>query len=235
MEEHEDEICKVYNLLSDEKSRFVFENLIRFRLIDESIIIPTEKQDKQYFEYVFFPRIENEIFVDCGAYNGISLRTFLNENCNNFGKYYGIEPDINSYNSLKQFVLSLPDEIRDKIVLLNKSAYNKPTELRLYSIPGPGSFIADIGNQPTKGIRIDDIVDEDGATFIKMNIEGSEIMALQGAENTIREFKPRLAIAGYHKTHDLWQIPLLINQYNNEYSLHLRSYMNNISFVYYAE
>ena len=59
-------------------------------------------------------------------------------------------------------------------------------------------------------MKIDDLVDADGATYIKMNIEGCELQALRGAQRVIRESHPKLAIAGYHKTWDLWEVPKLI-------------------------
>lgn len=55
--------------------------------------------------------------------------------------------------------------------------------------------------------------------FIKMDIEGAEMAALAGAANTIREFRPRLAISGYHKPEDLWEIPQRILELNPGYRL----------------
>jgi FkbM family methyltransferase len=234
MEQHMEDLCEAYSLLEDDKSREVYEKLVRFRMIDDSIHIPTEMQDKQYFEYEFYPKRRDEIFVDCGAYNGISLMTFLEENNEQFRKYYGIEPDIDNYEKLKNYILTLPNDIQSKIQIVNKAAYDEEKKLRLYSLNGPGSFVADIGNKEIESIKIDSLVDENGATFIKMNIEGSELSALNGAERTIEKYKPRLAIAGYHKTWDLWEVPLTINKFCPSYKFYLRSYMNNVSFVYYG-
>ncbi|MBN8886286.1 MAG: FkbM family methyltransferase [Rudaea sp.] len=55
--------------------------------------------------------------------------------------------------------------------------------------------------------------------YIKMDIEGAEMDALAGAENIIRTFKPRLAISGYHKPSDLWEIPQKIMSLNPGYKL----------------
>ncbi len=234
MEANEEQIYDAYELLADDESREIYEGLVRFRLVDDTVRIPTEPQDRQYFEYEFFDKREDEVFVDCGAYNGISLKTFLKENNDRFLHYYGIEPDAENYRKLNDYVGTLPKDINERITLINKCAFDADTDLRLYALSGPGSFLSDEGCQPTRGVRIDDIVDERGATFIKMNIEGSEIYALRGAVRTLGRCRPRLAIAGYHKTGDLWRIPLMIHEANSSYRLHLRSYMNNISFIYYA-
>ncbi len=58
--------------------------------------------------------------------------------------------------------------------------------------------------------------------FIKMDIEGSEIEALQGAKYLIKKNKPVLAICLYHKPDDLWEIPILINRIYNGYDMYLR-------------
>ena len=158
----------------------------------------------------------------------------MKENCFQFKKYYGIEPDKNNFIKLKAYVSTLQEEIRNKIVLLDKAVYDAERTLHLYSLNGPGSFIADIGVEETVAVQIDNIVDMDGATYIKMNIEGSELNALKGAVNTIKQYKPRLAVAGYHKTWDLWEIPQFIYSLNSTYNIYLRSYMNHLSFVFYC-
>jgi len=55
--------------------------------------------------------------------------------------------------------------------------------------------------------------------FIKMDIEGAEMAALAGAVDAVREFRPRLAISGYHKPEDLWEIPARILELNPGYRL----------------
>jgi FkbM family methyltransferase len=62
----------------------------------------------------------------------------------------------------------------------------------------------------TKGGRVD---------FIKMDIEGAEMEALRGAAGVIKEFKPRLAISGYHKPQDLWEIPRFLKELNPGYQI----------------
>ena len=54
---------------------------------------------------------------------------------------------------------------------------------------------------------------------IKMDIEGSELAALEGASRIIKEFKPRLAISAYHKKEDLWEIPHKLKIQNSDYRL----------------
>jgi len=227
-------ISSVYDLLEDDLSKETYEKIVKFRLIDDSITIPTLTQENQYFEPDMYSVHNNACFVDCGAFNGISLKTFLKIN-GGFKKYYGIEPDRYNYELLNDFVNSLSENIRDKCDIYNVAAYDNCSEELIYSLKGPGSFMSDKGNELVRTRTIDDILDSSEATYIKMNIEGSERKALCGAENTIKFFKPMLAIAGYHKTWDLWEIPILIKKFRADYKIRLRSYMNHLSFVYYCE
>lgn len=60
--------------------------------------------------------------------------------------------------------------------------------------------------------------------FIKMDIEGSELDALKGAESVLRAQRPRLAISLYHRREDLFAIPLWIDALGVGYRFHLEHY-----------
>lgn len=234
MLDHIADMETVYFYLADDLSKDIYLKILRFRLIDDSITVPTLSQEKQYFEYELYPRRKDEVFIDCGAYDGISARTFLKENSGQFEGYYGFEPDKRNFEALSGYRNGLPERVREKMHIYEKAVYDHNNGICLYELHGPGSFAADIGTNRVESARIDDILNGDRASYIKMNIEGSELPALRGAEQTIRTYQPRLAIAGYHKTWDLWEIPLLIKEYVPSYRIYLRSYMNHLSFVFYC-
>ncbi len=102
-------------------------------------------------------------------------------------------------------------------------------------------FVGSGTNEPTDGIslmkqggekrsakivRLDDALKGEQVTFIKMDIEGSEVAALRGVEAILRTQKPQLAICVYHKTSDFWEIPFLIREANQNYKLYLRHHYN---------
>ena len=74
-------------------------------------------------------------------------------------------------------------------------------------------------------VALDDVID-DSVTFIKMDIEGSELKALEGAKGLIKKYKPKLAISVYHKPEDIVELPLYIKTLIPEYKLYLRHYSN---------
>ena len=60
--------------------------------------------------------------------------------------------------------------------------------------------------------------------FLKMDIEGSELSALRGAERTLLKFRPRLAISLYHKPQDFFEIPLYLKTLLPDYEFYLDHY-----------
>lgn len=74
---------------------------------------------------------------------------------------------------------------------------------------------------------IDDFVREHNVPrvdFIKMDIEGSELAALIGAQQVIGQFRPRLAVSLYHRPSDFFEIPLWLSDCFPWYDLHLEHY-----------
>ena len=76
-------------------------------------------------------------------------------------------------------------------------------------------------------LKIDDVVgtrEFPQVDFIKMDIEGAELQALKGAEESIRRFCPKLAITVYHSLADFWEIPQWIAQLGLGYQFYLRHF-----------
>lgn len=234
MLENEREIEQAIEALEDIRAKELFLKLLEFRLLSDEVDIPVFPEKGMYFEYDLFPQIDDEVFVDCGACGGSSLTGFLERNEHRFAGYYGIEPDLTNFGKLSRFISTLPECEQAKAKIYHAAAYENGDGTNFFVLNGPGTFQADDGPDRVRTVRIDGILEGKATTYIKMNIEGSEVSALKGAEHTICQFHPRLAIMGYHKTSDLWEVPLLIKELDKSYHLTLRSYMRNVAFAYYA-
>jgi UDP-3-O-acyl-N-acetylglucosamine deacetylase len=69
---------------------------------------------------------------------------------------------------------------------------------------------------------VDKLVQElqlDKVDFIKMDIEGAEVKALQGAAETLKRFKPRLSISAYHQADHPMEIPKAVNAARQDYQM----------------
>lgn len=230
--ENRERIGRVYERLADGQSKEIYANILVFRLFGEGPEIPTLAQEEKYFPAELFAPSGEEHFVDCGAFDGQTLRDLLALTGNRIGAYYGLEPDPVNFQRLERFAAQLPEGLRGKVELSSRAAWSGEGSIPLYALHGPGSFAAPYGGTQAAATTIDKLLDGRRATAIKMNIEGSELAALKGAEQTIRRWHPKLMIAGYHKTWDFWEVPELM--LGAGYAVYLRSYMHHLSFVFYG-
>ena len=60
--------------------------------------------------------------------------------------------------------------------------------------------------------------------FIKMDVEGAELMALRGGEAALRRHRPRLAISRYHRPEDFFSIPIWLDSLGLGYRFYLDHY-----------
>lgn len=232
---HRREIKEIYARLSDDLSRDTYRNILAFRLLDESAEIETFSQDEQYFPQNLFRLSPQEDFVDCGAYDGLTLQGVLARTGGRIGTYYALEPDRENRKKLGRFLATLPSAVGERVEVSPCAAWSDGAGTDLCALHGPGSFVAPYGGARVPTTTIDALLGGRRATAIKMNIEGSELPALAGAAETIRRHRPKLMIAGYHKTWDFWQVPARILRLGGEgYRLYLRSYMHHLSFIFYG-
>ncbi|NJM81008.1 MAG: FkbM family methyltransferase [Flavobacterium sp.] len=121
--------------------------------------------------------------------------------------------------------------LKEKIELIERPVSDSSNNNIYFKDNGPGSSISfspfDEQTGAAKTITIDDFVnfkENIKVDFIKMDIEGAEIIALQGAIETIKKYRPKLAIAIYHSIEDFATIPNWILDLNLDYEIYLGHY-----------
>lgn len=216
-------IRSVFALLDDERSRKIYIEIIRFRLtFDQSIFNKIKDNTVEYFDKKIIKLSPNEIFLDGGAYDGDTIKTFIRESKNIFKNIYAFEPDNKSYIQLRKYL----NKIADERIINNKVGLGKNIE-KLY-FTNEGNLQSKITNKSKTLIKIIpiDSLKDIAFTYIKLDIEGFEQQALMGAKKTIGQHKPKLAICLYHNIEDLWEIPYLIKKINKNYKFYIRHYTN---------
>lgn len=188
------------------------------------------RDESQYFEIqTMCPGMRDEFFVDVGALDGNTTKYFL-EHIG--GHAYVLEPNPAQFAITKEALLAYPEA-----ECFPYGAYDQNTTLRFDPEEGDegSARVSEAGSITIEVRKLDDLLRDRKVTFIKMDIEGSELAALRGAERIIREQRPKLAICVYHKPEDMWEIPSLILQYHPDYKLYLRHYsISNTETVLYA-
>jgi FkbM family methyltransferase len=234
------EIDKVYSILSDDVSRKVYMNVLKAKIIESSIpynayyrsLLGSIYEGGQYFDRKYFKYYDNEVFVDCGAFMGDTILELFNlgiYECKkrNSPLIYAFEPDIINYNILNELLKSNSYDIYVKTILSGVGNSNS-TLCPENIINCRHDSIANDVDVPI--VKLDDALGEIPVTFIKMDIEGYELEALQGAEILIKKYKPKLAISIYHKPEDFFEIPLLLKKFVPEYKIYVKHHLrSNVS------
>lgn len=205
----------------------MYMQLEEFGIKKDDVYIPDENSlivysEKVYFDDSIWKAKDNEIFVDAGAYNMYTSYQFSNW-CHNYSKIYALEPDKGNFelckNNMSKYKLNNTE-------LVNAGLWNENTILKFshQGDLGAGSCVTDFGESSVDVVKLDDLLNGEKCTLIKMDIEGAELNALKGSAETILKWKPRLAICIYHKKEDIIDIPLYLKKLVPEYKFKLRQY-----------
>lgn len=223
---NENIIKKLYNTLADAESKKVFSNVIAYRLTDDPCYIrEILSPDDQYFPKIINLN-DNEVFVDIAAFEGDTLKIFLDKTRNLKSiTAIAFEPDKVNYKRLCGV-----RGYGQKVECHNNIVYDKNTTL--YFNDGKGdqsSYSASLTNTRVEAISLDSFFqNRDKPTYIKMDVEGSEAQVINGAQKIVSEYLPKLAVSVYHKSNDLWAIPQLLNSITSSYDFYLRHHSHNI-------
>ncbi len=216
---HESELEESYSLLADEFSKRVFENVLNFKLsgkIDLLRDIETPK-DEVYRQILHLGTEEH--YLDLGGYDGDTVLEFLEQTGGKYGSVTVLEPDVKNFRKLTKTAEQYGWE---DMQLLNKGVWSEDSTLSFDNRAGRNSFLSSSGRTTVPVCSVDGLLQDKPCTFIKMDVEGAEREALLGAAKTIRQKNPKLAFSGYHRSEDLFSLPLLLKEIEPSYRIYLR-------------
>jgi len=214
------EVLEAFDLWADAESRQEFLAQLRWRLFfDFDDLSPP--QHPIYFPPDLVRLHANEVFVDCGAFDGDTLSQFLTASGGSFQQVVAFEPDPANFARLNGSVAALPGPMRGRIDIKCAAVGAADGNCRFADREGPSSHLGE-GDLIVEVVALDRYLGATRPTFIKMDIEGGEPDALAGARDHIQNDAPTLAISCYHRQDHLWAIPLLIHSINPNYAFYLR-------------
>lgn len=235
--ERETEIRDAYSCLGDAKSRREFSAQIGWRCtLAQSLLPDADDPSGIYFPTDLVALGRNEVLVDCGAFDGDSLRLFLDKTFGEFKGIYACEPDPENRRAFETKLAAYPATVRDRVSLLPFAVSDRDGWIRFDLSGTAGSHISEDPTAKTIEARcLDGLLEAETPTFIKMDIEGAEPDAISGAAKTLRRARPVLAVCAYHRCEHLWTLPLLIRSIVPDYRIFLRRYAEDCwETVYYA-
>ncbi len=217
---HYAEIRKVYELFDDEESKAIFASVINYKLTGR-ISYLLENYTEREALYGLLPCEGIKVALDGGAYNGDTAREMI-KFFPSLSEIYTFEPDRRSFKKLSAFAEGAPVKLHT-------------VNAALWSHDCRGSF-ADSGNRnssvgSTPSYKHSDtevaLVSVDGMNipsvdYIKYDVEGAEYEALLGSERTVLRDMPSLLVSVYHRSRDIFSLPLYLYEKYKGYKLYLR-------------
>jgi FkbM family methyltransferase len=229
------EIEATARLFTDQSSRDLFDAIIHFRISGDYSLLPVPDILRPYFP-TDLPNWKSPLrLMDCGAYDGDTLRKILSLGIS-IEALAAYEPDEANFRTLAETVLiaQIPNA-----TLWPCGVYSTTTQIRFSAGQGEACSISANGESIIQCVSLDDSAPNFAPTLIKMDIEGAEHEALRGAKKSIATHQPGLAISIYHTPAHLWEIPLWVAKFARKhrisYHYYLRSHGNNcFETVFYA-
>ncbi|MEL7564892.1 MAG: FkbM family methyltransferase [Dehalobacterium sp.] len=218
-------ISQAYHLLTEDFSKQVFSTILKHRITMDFSYFTDIISEKQYFPSDIFMLNGKECFVDGGAYHGETIVDFINITHNNFKYIYGFEPDKKNFMILAESIKHMGKRLQ----LFNAGLYSESGEIGFNSQGNSSSSISETGKDRILLVKLDEVVNENKPTYIKLDIEGAEEKAIYGMRNTLTTYLPKLAISIYHKATDLWELPLVICNMVSSYKIYIRHYTNDLN------
>jgi FkbM family methyltransferase len=219
-------------LLADSVSQAWLEAVVRFRLSGDYALLPAASTDDQYCPRDL-PRWPQELrLIDCGAFDGDTLEG-LRQNGYDFAAIAALEPDMENFLKLAQAAR------RHGNAICLPCAAGASTGPVCFAAQADMSSHVSAGGSAGGGfaqcVQLDHALPGFCPNLIKMDIEGAELDALRGARRMITHSRPGLAISLYHTPGHLWQIPLMLHDWNLDYRFHIRGHADNsFELVLYA-
>ena len=208
----------LHGRLADEASRLTLERVTQFRLTWDLECMKgfSVDVDGQYFES-FVELGEGEVFVDGGGYDGQTTRGFV-ARCPHYKRVYYFEPNPGMMELSRRRLSDL-----EAVTFIPKGLFNQNGVVRFDPDAESASRISPEGSLEIPVVRLDSEVLE-AVTFVKLDLEGAECDALEGAREHIQRDRPKLAVSVYHDQRDFWRVPEMVLQIEDRYNLYLRHY-----------
>ena len=222
IEENMEQYEWLYARMADQQSKNVLEALLNFRFSGDLSYMRDfgPAQDRQYFED-FLDLGAGEVFVDGGGFDGQTSLDFI-RHCPDYRRVHLFEPDTDNLALARRNLAGCRD-----IIFHNSGLDECKKTIRFSARGDSASKVCELGSEVIPVDSLDHVVNET-ITFIKMDIEGTERVALTGASKHVLNDHPKLAICCYHKHDDLWKIPRQILTMREDYALHLRHYTDGL-------
>lgn len=224
--ENKEKFDQTEALLCDERSKEVFRSVVSYKLSGDIGYLKDSCSDFSEIYHLLGADSFEEI-ADLGAYNGDTLRE-ITPFAPRLIEAIALEPDRRNHKKLSEYAETVE---KFRITPLKLAAWSDRATL---CFDGSGnrnsSLISGAQMSVTKQPKIveaeadslDNILDGKEIDYIKYDVEGSEREAIIGSLKTIEKHRPALLISLYHRSEDLFDLPLMIHERFPDYQFFMR-------------
>lgn len=216
-----DSIRKAYSLLADEQSRRIYEKVIYYKLTgDIKFLFEAESDKREVYEELLDAK-SIVSYADLGAYNGDTVRELI-PYAPRLECVTAFEPDRRSFRKLSEYCDTVTNI---KINKVNAAAFSHETTLVFGDEGNRNSGLFAKGKSvEVAATSLDTVLDGQQVDYVKYDVEGCEREAIDGSRLTILKYAPRLLVSVYHRSEDIFALPLQIHSLKPDYKLYLRRY-----------
>ena len=210
------------SLLCDEESKRIFDNTVLYKLTGRISYLFSAESDKDtvYKELLCADVISD--YADLGAYNGDTIRELLNYS-KSLSYAVAFEPDRRSFKKLNEYC-ETEGRIKE-LHPIHAAAWSEDTVLSFSNEGNRNSGLFAKGKVEEISARsLDSVLDGHGVDYIKFDVEGAEAEALKGCADTIKLHRPKLLVSIYHRSEDIFALPLMLAEMCPDYKFYLRRY-----------
>jgi FkbM family methyltransferase len=235
---HQTELIRVYHALADDESRACFAfHLYQLVCPDPVFTVEATLQTETYFPPAIVSLSRQEVFVDGGAYDGVTLSRFIERCEGECSAYIGVEPDPESFAKLKDCVETFRSRLANDFSI-RSCALGGGRGSVTFGAVGTISSAADaaiVGGLKVEVLSLPDVVGGYKPSLIKLDIEGAELETLQGGVELLQRSRSTLAVCVYHRQDHFWSIPLFVLTHLPDFTISLRRHREYLDdFVMYA-
>lgn len=218
---HRAEFEEAYELLADQRSREVFTNVINYKLSGKiDYLFASDDDDAEVTAELVRPS-EIKSYIDLGAYNGDTVRSLMGYT-DTLEEVIAFEPDRRNFRKLSEWAETVE---KPKITAHKLGAWSHSDTLFFDASGNRNANLSVEGGAKLTEVAVDSvdsIAKGFAPDYIKYDVEGSEHEALMGSRETIAVHLPTLLVSVYHRSEDLYKLPLLVKELYPDYGLYLR-------------
>ncbi len=220
--EHQKEFEEVYSWLADEQSRIVYRDILNFKVSGKlPYLTHCETPVEEAYANIIRPDGQED-YADLGAYKGDTIQELLRFTDGQIQSICAFEPDRKNYKKLCLNVEAMG--LTEKAKLLNVAAYKESGTMLFSNKAGRQSALSKTEGIETPVDSLDNAMNGARVSFVNMDVEGGEKEAIEGCRKTIETWKPRLLISAYHRSEDLYALPMQLREICPEYRIYFRHY-----------